>query len=235
MATIVPHTRADVEAAMRDDFRIVPAGDAAVIVEFEERIDPLINARAVAMADALRASPQGGIRDIVPTFRSVAIYFDPLLIEHDRLLDRVRALAAVGPSRPGVATRPVRVPVRYGGAFGPDLADVARFAEATEDEVVQLHTSTMYRVFMLGFLPGFAYMGTVPSRIAAPRRSTPRTLVPAGSVAIAGPQTGIYPAATPGGWQIIGRTSLKPFDLERPGAALFAPGDAVQFYAVDQW
>jgi inhibitor of KinA len=219
---------------MTDDFRIVPAGDAAVIVEFEERIDAVINARAIAMADALGASAQAGIRDIVPTFRSVAIYFDPLLIDYDRLLDRLRTLAAAGPSEPSVASPPVRVPVQYGGEFGPDLADVARFADATEDEVVRLHTSTTYRVFMLGFVPGFAYMGPVDARIAAPRRTTPRARVPAGSVGIAGGQTGIYPSETPGGWQIIGRTAVRPFDLQRPRAVLFAAGDMVQFHAVDR-
>jgi inhibitor of KinA len=216
---------------MTDDFQVVPAGDAAVIVEFEERIDPVINARAIALAEALAASPRQGIRDIVPTFRSVAVYFDPLLIEYDRLLDRLHTLAAVAPSQPSATTPPVRVPVRYGGEFGPDLADVARFAGATEDEVVEWHTSTTYRVFMLGFVPGFAYMGLVDARIAAPRRTTPRTKVPAGSVGIAGGQTGIYPSETPGGWQIIGRTAVKPFDLQRPRPVLFAAGDVVQFYA----
>jgi len=117
--------------------------------------------------------------------------------------------------------------------FGPDLADVAAFAAVTEAEAVRLHTSRVYRVFMLGFMPGFPYMGIVDQRIAAPRLSTPRVRVPVGSVGIAGMQTGIYSVSTPGGWRIIGRTPLKPFDVSRGEPALFKPGDAVQFYAID--
>jgi inhibitor of KinA len=218
---------------MTDDFQIVPAGDAAIIVEFAERIDPTINARAIALAEALRAIPQPGIRDVVPTFRSVAIYFDPLQTDHDRLMERVRALASTEAEPPSLAAVPLRIPVRYGGEFGPDLAEVARFAHLTDAEVVALHASATYRVFMLGFLPGFAYLGTVDARIAAPRRATPRASVPAGSVAVAGVQTGIYPSETPGGWQIIGRTSIKPFDLSRSEPCVFKAGDAVQFFAVD--
>jgi inhibitor of KinA len=218
---------------MTDDFQIVPAGDAALIVQFAERIDPAINARAIAMADALRALPLPGLLDVVPTFRSVAIYFDPLQTERDRLLERLRALASVEPQPVREAEAPIRIPVRYGGEFGPDLADVARFAGASEGDVVALHTSVTYRVFMLGFLPGFAYLGTVDARIAAPRRATPRANVPAGSVAIAGPQTGIYPSETPGGWQIVGRTPVKLFDLARPEPCLLKAGDTVQFFPMD--
>jgi len=216
-----------------DDYQLVPAGDAALIVQFAERIDPAINARAIAMADALRALPLPGLLDVVPTFRSVAIYFDPLQTERDRLIERLRALASVEPLPVREAEAPIRIPVRYGGEFGPDLADVARFASASESDVVALHTSATYRVFMLGFLPGFAYLGTVDARIAAPRRATPRTNVPAGSVAIAGPQTGIYPSDTPGGWQIVGRTPVRLFDLARSEPCLLKAGDTVQFFPTD--
>jgi inhibitor of KinA len=123
--------------------------------------------------------------------------------------------------------------VCYGGAFGPDLAGVARFAGMSEAEAIELHSGPVYRVFMLGFLPGFAYMGTVNPRIAAPRRPTPRMRVPAGSVGIAGGQTGIYPSESPGGWQLVGRTPVKPFDLGRLGPFLFKPGDAVRFYRIE--
>jgi len=132
----------------------------------------------------------------------------------------------------GVAS-PVRVPVCYGGQFGPDLADVASFSGLTEAEAVRLHASRIYRVFMLGFVAGFAYMGTVDERIAAPRLPTPRVRVPAGSVGIAGVQTGIYPVSIPGGWRIVGRTPFKPFDLGREQPFLFKPGDAVQFYPIE--
>jgi KipI family sensor histidine kinase inhibitor len=125
------------------------------------------------------------------------------------------------------------VPVCYSGEFAPDLAAVAAFGGITEAEAVRLHTLPTYRVFMLGFSPGFTYMGPVDGRIAAPRLPAPRVRVPAGSVGIAGVQTGIYPAPTPGGWQIVGRTPVRPFDLSRSEPFLFRPGDAVQFHAID--
>src|SRR5580765_4754140 len=195
---------------MTDDFQIVRAGDAAFIVRFAERIDPLVNARAIALADRLSAAAPDGVQDVVPAFRSVAVYFNPLRTNHDRLFAELQHLAsdeAPGDSR---AKEPVHIPVQYGGQSGPDLADVARFAKMTEEGVVRLHTAVTYRVFMLGFVPGFAYMGTVDQRIAAPRRQSARKAVPVGSVGIAGVQTGIYPAVIPGGWQLIGRTAIKP-------------------------
>ena len=217
---------------MADEIQIVSAGDAALIVKFAERVDPIINARAITLADRLRAAPPAGVQDVVPTFRSVAVYFNPLLTDHNRLLDELRRLAAAGVESDAPSREPIQIPVQYGGPFGPDLTDVAQFAKTTEEEVIRLHTSATYRVFMIGFVPGFAYMGTVDRRIAAPRRQTPRTVVPAGSVGIAGPQTGIYPSAMPGGWQLIGRTAIKPFDLSRPDASLFRPGDTVRFVDV---
>jgi inhibitor of KinA len=216
---------------MTEDFQIVPAGDAAVIVEFAERVDAAINARAIAVADAVRGLAHPGIRDVVPTFRSVAVYYDPLRTDQPRLLERLRLLAAAEPAPASDSHTLIRIPVEYGGACGPDLSDVALFANVSESEVVRIHTSTIYRVFMLGFLPGFAYMGTVDPQIAAPRRLTPRGSVPAGSIGIAGAQTGIYPMETPGGWQIIGRTSVRPFDVSRPNPCLFRAGDTVQFFS----
>jgi inhibitor of KinA len=215
-------------------FRVVPAGDSALIVEFEERIDPAVNARAIAAADAIQRAAVRGVRDVVPTFRSVAVYFDPLRTDYDRLLEQVHEHSR-HPSLPaGPGPPPRRIPVCYGGELGPDLATVARFGQMSEDEAVQIHSATTYRVFMLGFVPGFAYLGIVDERIAAPRHSTPRVRVPPGTVGIAGVQTGIYPAETPGGWQLIGRTPLKPFDPARPEPFLLKAGDSVEFYAIDR-
>jgi inhibitor of KinA len=214
--------------------RIVPAGDSALIVEFEERIDPAINARAIALADSLQAAAIAGVRDVVPTYRSVAVFFDPLRTNYDTLLERIERDA--GRPAPDAARQaePLRIPVCYGGDLGPDLGAVAAFGGISADEVIALHASATYRVFMLGFVPGFAYMGIVDARIAAPRHSTPRVRVPAGSVGIAGVQTGIYPAETPGGWQLIGRTPIKPFDANRAQPFLMKAGDAVRFYAIDR-
>ena len=214
--------------------RIVPAGDSALIVEFEERIDPAINARAIALADSLQAAAIAGVRDVVPTYRSVAVFFDPLRTNYDTLLERIERDA--GRPAPDAARQaePLRIPVCYGGDLGPDLGAVAAFGGISADEVIALHASATYRVFMLGFVPGFAYMGIVDARIAAPRHSTPRVRVPAGSVGIAGVQTGIYPTETPGGWQLIGRTPVKPFDANRAQPFLMKGGDAVRFYAIDR-
>jgi KipI family sensor histidine kinase inhibitor len=213
--------------------RVVPAGDSALIVEFDERIDPAINARAIALADSLHAAALAGVRDVVPTYRSVAVFFDPLRTDYDALIARVEHDAARA-GEPVEQRTPIRIPVCYGGDLGPDLAEVGAFGGIKEDEVIARHTAITYRVFMLGFVAGFAYMGIVDPRIAAPRHSTPRVRVPLGSVGIAGVQTGIYPAETPGGWQLIGRTPIKPFDAERAEPFLMKAGDAVQFYAIDR-
>jgi inhibitor of KinA len=213
---------------------MVPAGDSALIVEFDARIDPAVNARTIALAEALQAAHVAGVRDIVPTYRSVAVYFDPLRTDHDALVALVQDLAGRAESGTRSDRPPVRIPVCYGGEFGPDLASVAALSNLTEDAVVDVHVSATYRVFMLGFVPGFAYMGLVDPRIAVPRHSTPRVRVPIGTVAIAGVQTGIYPAETPGGWQLIGRTPVRPFDPGRAEPFLLKAGDAVQFFPIDR-
>jgi KipI family sensor histidine kinase inhibitor len=215
-------------------FQIVPVGDATLVVEFEERIDPAVNARAVATADALRSASIAGVRDVVPTYRSVAVYFDPLLTDHSELMRRLEEAAAAPPRGNRQDQTLIRVPVCYGGDFGPDLKEIAGFAQATEAEVVELHTARTYRVFMLGFMPGFAYMGMVDSRIAVPRREVPRVRVPRGSVCIAGVQTSVHPVDAPSGWHLIGRTPVRPFDLQRPDPFLLKPADEVQFYSIDR-
>jgi len=215
-------------------YRIVPAGESVLVIEFEERIDPLVNATTIACAEAMQAASLAGVRDVVPTYRSVAVYFDPLRTDTDALLERMTHEAeTAGPGALAVR-EPLRIPVCYGEDLGPDLPHVAAFAKTTADDVVQMHAGATYRVFMLGFVPGFAYLGMADSRIAMPRRSTPRVRVPAGSVGIAGVQTGIYPAETPGGWQLIGQTPMRPFDSARDDPFLMKAGDAVQFYPIDR-
>ena len=206
------------------------AGDAAILLELEPRIDAAVNARATAIAAAVRARALAGVRDVVATFRSVAVHFDPLVAD----ANAIRMALALAAGTPAIATegRAVEIPVVYGGDCGPDLPAVAAAAQLHEDEVIARHVAMPYRVFMLGFLPGFAYLGSVDERIAMPRRSTPRIRVPAGSVGIAGRQTGIYPRESPGGWQIIGRTPTPIFDPHRDPPALLAQGDTVRFVRV---
>lgn len=212
--------------------RVVPAGDASLVVELEERIDPDVNARVVSLAASIRAAAFVGVLEVVPAYRSLAVYFDPTRTDAARLTHAMNAVLAAPAPRARAEKREILVPVCYGGEYGPDLAVVAEFAGLSDDDVIGMHAATAYRVYMLGFLPGFAYMGEVDPRIAAPRRQTPRPRVAAGSVAIAGGQTGIYPFDTPGGWQIIGRTPLRPCDFTRPAPFLFGPGDRVRFQAI---
>ena len=219
---------------MNDDYRIVAAGDSALVVEFHARIDPAINARAIALAEAIQRAHLVGIRDVVPTYRSVAVYFDPLRTNYDALLKQVEQDAGKSSNAVDTGREAVRIPVCYGGEFGPDLSDVAAFAGTTIDDVIRLHSSATYRVFMIGFVAGFAYMGSVAEPIAMPRHATPRVRVPLGSVGIAGIQTGVYPAETPGGWRLIGRTPLKPFDPGRAEPFLMKAGDAVQFFSISR-
>ncbi len=209
--------------------RIREAGDSALLLELDAVIDPAVNARAIAIAAAVAAEHRAGVRDVIPTYRSVAVHFDPLVADVDALRESLRR-AADAPPAVNVGAL-VEVPVAYGGENGPDLDEVATFAKLSPAAVVERHCAAEYRVFMLGFLPGFAYMGTVDDAIAAPRKATPRTRIPAGSVGIAGKQTGVYPRQSPGGWQLIGRTGLQIFDPFRTPASLFAAGDRVRFVA----
>jgi KipI family sensor histidine kinase inhibitor len=211
------------------------AGDTMLLVEWEQRIDPAINQRAIRLAERLRARIGGAVRDIVPGYCSLGIHFDPLRTDLAALerviMDEARDVPADEASEP--ARRVIDIPVRYGGNAGPDLASVARFAGAMERDVIEAHAARTYRVYMLGFVPGFAYMGRVDARIAAPRHRVPRERVPAGSVGIAGEQTGVYPIETPGGWQLIGRTDVVMFDPARETPSLLQPGDLVRFVPVD--
>ncbi|HEX5110262.1 MAG TPA: 5-oxoprolinase subunit PxpB [Vicinamibacterales bacterium] len=211
-------------------FAIRDAGDSALLLEFEPVISPSVNAMARGVAATLMQRQLAGVRDVVPTFRSVAVHFDPLAADVDAIRDALGS--AVERPLAERAAAPVEIPVMYGGADGPDLEAVAAFAGVSEAEVIARHSRADYRVYMLGFLPGFAYMGPVDSAIAMPRRSSPRLNVPAGSVGIAGAQTGVYPFASPGGWQIIGRTSATMFDPGRTPPSLLAPGDRVRFVPV---
>ena len=212
-------------------WRIRMDGDAAVTVAFEARVDPVINARVVALAAGIGAARHPGVRDVVSSYSAVTVYFDPIRTDLDRLwvaLDEAAA-APVGDAGP---SREIVVPVRYGGVAGPDLGEVAAFAGCSADEVIRWHAAPRYRVYMVGFLPGFPYLGAVDARIAMPRRSNPRLAVPAGSVGIAGTQTGIYPTAAPGGWRLIGLAAVEPFDAAREPPCLFRPGDTVRFEAL---
>jgi len=214
------------------DFRIEPAGDAALRIELPARVDEAISTRVTAIGEAVRSRWPDIIRDAVIGYHTLTVYFDPLRVDGRWLEEQLASIAAEAATPAEVSRGHLEVPVCYGGDLGPDLGDVALAAGCSEPEVVDLHTSRDYRVFVVGFVPGFGYMGPVDPRLALPRRRTPRTRVPAGTVALAGGQTGIYPMETPGGWHLIGRTPVRPFDEARAEPVLFRPGDTVRFRSV---
>lgn len=216
----------------KEILRILPLGDAALTIEFGNEIDANINSRVVAFATTVADQGWQGIHDVVPTYRSVTVHFDPLRWDSATLAKKLKTLSRREPGQAESQGILHEIPVLYGGDWGPDLEEVATFAGLQPAEAVALHASVPYRVYMLGFSPGFPYLGLVPEQLAMPRRATPRTKVPAGSVGIADRQTGIYPTATPGGWQLIGRTPISLYRKARTDPFLLKPGDSVRFKSI---
>ena len=208
-------------------------GESMLLVELGAAIDPVINERAILLAARIRSRRARGIRDVAPGYCTVGVHFDPLQTDLAALEHSIQVEYSAIEAIDAIAGRPViEIPVQYGGDGGPDLAAVAQFAGCTEEEVIARHSGVTYRVYMLGFVPGFSYMGRVDPNIAAPRHRVPRERVAAGSVGIAGGQTGVYPVDSPGGWQLIGRTDRVMFDPNREQPSLLAPGDLVRFVPV---
>ncbi|WP_222875697.1 5-oxoprolinase subunit PxpB [Terrihabitans soli] len=203
-------------------------GDAAVTLEFGQTIGRETSARVLAARDAIVAAAIPGVREYVPTFRSLTVHYDPAAIGFADLAARIGDLSLEGAASAGEG-RTWTVPVLYDG---PDLDETARAAGLTREAAAALHAGQTYHVYMLGFLPGFAYLGDLPEPLRLPRLDVPRTRVPAGSVAIASELTAIYPVESPGGWRLIGRTPLRLFDHRAHPPSLFAPGDRVQFTPV---
>ena len=213
--------------------RLLPLGDAAWTVEFGEAIDPALHARVMGFARALERAALPAVIESVPTFRSCTVHFDPLAENADALGARLLEIAASAPAA-ALAGRRWRIPVLFGGAAGPDLAALAQHAGLSEAAVVARLTAAPFRVYMLGFMPGFPYMGGLPAKLAMPRLATPRLSVPARSLAVTGALCAIYPVASPGGWRLLGRTPLELFDpADAAAPALFAPGDEVMWQAID--
>lgn len=221
---------------------LLAAGDGALVVQWEDAIEPTVHERVLALWRSLRQRPIGGVIEMVPTFRSLLVQWDPVAgdpaVIRAAIERRIAALGRRQAARANQASeegRDLSIPAVYGGAFGPDLGEVAERAGLSPGEVVRRHSAGEYLVYMLGFLPGFAYLGGLDPVLATPRRATPRLSVPSGSVGIGGAQTGLYGAGgVPGGWQIIGRTWLKLWDPGRSEPALLRPGDRVTFRAVSE-
>jgi KipI family sensor histidine kinase inhibitor len=211
------------------DLPVLDAGDGALVVRLSDTIDPAVNARVLDAARRIRDTAHPAVGEVATSFSALTVYFDPLSAERREIVSLIVGAVRRSNGIEPAAGRRVEIAVRYGGADGPDLADVASFGRCSEEEVVRRHLARPYRVYMLGFLPGFPYMGIVDETIAMPRRESPRLAVASGSVGIAGRQTGVYPVSSPGGWRIIGRTDAVLFDTGRTAPSLLQPGDSVQF------
>jgi KipI family sensor histidine kinase inhibitor len=204
-----------------------------LLVELEPAIDPVVNERAILLASRIQARAARGVRDVAPGYCTLGVHFDPIHTDLAALEHAIEVEYASIEAVESIGERTIiEIPVQYGGTGGPDLKAVAERAGCSEQDVIDRHAHRTYRVYMLGFVPGFAYMGRVDPAIAAPRHRVPRERVPAGSVGIAGGQTGVYPVESPGGWQLIGHTPMVMFDADRSAPSLLAPGDLVRFVAL---
>ncbi|WP_324736167.1 5-oxoprolinase subunit PxpB [Thermococcus sp. SY098] len=209
-----------------------PAGDSALVIIFGDRIDEGINKKVHAVASAIEKASPDWLVEVVPTYTSIYVYYDPLKLSYQEALDAIKPFLSAEPK--GEKPRIVEIPTVYGGEFGPDIEFVAKHNGLTVDDVIEIHSKPLYRVYMLGFTPGFAYLGGMDEKVATPRLEKPRLKVPAGSVGIAGKQTGIYPIESPGGWRLIGRTPLRLFTPEKEPPTLLQPGDYVKFVPISE-
>ena len=214
---------------------ISPVGDCAISIDFGQVIDPKINRQIRQVIEQIKLLQLDGIIELVPTYCALLVQYDAMVYSYSdicRILEPTLQESVTDSANELVTI--VEIPTVYGGEFGPDLGFVASHNHLSEAEVVSIHSGTDYLVYMLGFIPGFTYLGGMDPRIATPRLSSPRTLIPAGSVGIAGEQTGTYPSDSPGGWQIIGRTPVTMYDMSKKQAALLQAGDYVRYVPIDE-
>ncbi len=217
---------------MRTSFTFIDCGESALLVDFGPHYCKATSLAILDASERLAATLLPGLGECVPALSSLTVYYDPLQLARERLIEEARSLFA--PSQDAAAHgRTFEIPVLYGGEAGPDLDSVAGTAGIAPEEAARLHAGTLYHVYMLGFLPGFAYIGSIPEPLRLPRRSTPRARVPAGSVAIASDMTAIYPLESPGGWHLIGWSPVVLWDMARQDRPLLQPGDRVRFVPVD--
>ena len=209
--------------------KFLAAGDRAIVIELGDEISIECNRRVHSLYKAISRAELPGVVDIIPTYRSLLVEYDASLVSYEDINAGLLDIDTGSADTPEDDATVIHLPVLYGGEYGPDLEFVARNAGISADEVVDLHSGTEYPVYMMGFTPGFPYLGGMSERIATPRLSTPRGVIPAGSVGIAETQTGVYPIESPGGWQLIGRTPLRLFDVTRTPPSLIDAGNSVRF------
>ena len=214
---------------------ISPVGDCAISIDFGQAIDPKINRQIRQVIEQIKLLQLDGIIELVPTYCALLVQYDAMVYTYSdicRTINPILQESVTDSANERVTI--VEIPTIYGGEYGPDLGFVASHNHISEAEVVSIHSGADYLVYMLGFIPGFTYLGGMDPRIATPRLSSPRTLIPAGSVGIAGEQTGTYPSDSPGGWQIIGRTPVTMYDMSKKQAALLRAGDYVRYVSIDE-
>jgi len=220
-------------------FRVYPLGDTAIVLEFGNTIHYDIHKKVGAFSASLAQHAFPGMIEYVPAFTTITIFYDPWIISkygkldaYQEIVSIINQLAINVREKEESIARLIHIPVCYGREFGPDLADAARHSSLAIEQVIAIHSNVEYLVYMIGFAPGFPYLGGMDERIAMPRKATPRHLIPAGSVGIAGLQTGVYPIETPGGWQLIGRTPISLFDPLRHPPTLLQAGDKIRFIPI---
>lgn len=216
------------------NIRILTAGDSSLMVEFGREISPEINKKITATVALMREQHIEGVVDVIPAFCSLLINYDPRVTTYEELKSRMLCLVKMDIKSGAEKKKIYEIPVCYGGEYGPDIANIAAHAGLSEEEVIQIHSSRDYLIYMLGFLPGFCYLGGLDERIHTPRLANPRIKINAGSVGIGGSQTGIYPLDSPGGWQLMGMTPVKTYDPAREVPILVQAGDYIRFVPVDE-
>ena len=216
------------------EIKILTAGDSSLLIEFGNEISPEINQKIKTTVQLMKEQHIEGVVDIIPAFCSLLINYDPRVIGYEELRNRMKALVKVEVMAEAGVKRVFEIPVCYGGEYGPDIENIAEHAGLSVDEVIKIHSSRDYLIYMLGFLPGFTYLGGLDERIHTPRLANPRLKINAGSVGIGGSQTGIYPLDSPGGWQLMGMTPVKTYDPEREVPILVEAGDYIRFVPVDE-
>lgn len=214
------------------DIKIMAAGDSALVAEFGNKIDERINACVQALAEKIEKQHMDGVTEVVPTFRSVLIYYDMYRYSYQEMKEKVILVAQELETAGTAKKRIVKIPCCYGARFGQDLADMEELTGLDRDEIIAIHSSTDYKIYMLGFLPGFVYLGGLDKRIEVPRLKTPRVKINRGAVGIGGSQTGIYPMDSPGGWRLMGGTPVDLYDSNRENPILLKAGEYIRFVPI---
>ena len=217
-----------------ENIRILTAGDSSLLIEFGKIISPDINRKIAVTVQLIKAQQTPGVVDIIPAFCSLLINYDPRVISYEEIRDRMQTILKIDVKADAARKKIYEIPVCYGGEFGPDLDNIAQHAGLSPEEVIQIHSSRDYLIYMLGFLPGFCYLGGLDERIHTPRLANPRLKISAGSVGIGGSQTGIYPLDSPGGWQLMGMTPVKTYDPQREVPILVEAGNYIRFIPIDK-